>query len=78
VQRDEPTPQFDLLVRTAGGQERWVNVMLLPFPPQGEAVVLIHLLRDVHEIKETKELATQIVTHLTQIMNLPAATQIAK
>jgi PAS domain S-box-containing protein len=71
ARKNEPTRNYDLEVRTARGRWLWVNVSTIIAPADGSAAVL-HLMRDIHQRKETELLAGRIVADLGKLARIRA------
>ncbi len=61
MRRQDPVQTHDLLVRTKGGQEIWVNVSTIRVPSRrSDPCVLVHLFRDASRQKEMERFVEQL------------------
>jgi PAS domain S-box-containing protein len=59
TRRNTHVSAFDLDVKTASGTRKWVNVSIIVAQVNGERL-LIHLLRDIHEQKQSEALTKEM------------------
>jgi PAS domain S-box-containing protein len=73
AQRTTEVPPYDLQVRTADGQHKWVNVSIIVTPPghKGERLV-VHFMRDIGARKSLENLTKEIAVHVGRLTNREA------
>jgi PAS domain S-box-containing protein len=68
-------PNFDMAVRSASGDPRWINVSTFAFPSSGSGAeaLVVHLFRDVTQLKKTAGLLHQVLAAADRLRGEHAA-----
>ncbi|MCH7744534.1 MAG: PAS and helix-turn-helix domain-containing protein [Chloroflexi bacterium] len=69
ARRGRTTPNYDVLCKTADGEQRWLNVSIAFSKPRGDDLEVVHFFRDVTDRRQTEEFARKAGSALRQLLD---------